>query len=61
MCSKSLGGLFTRMKDTEMVRRQAIHAALQTLHDQQTGYWRKMPEVRGGQACTFVRSFVRLS
>lgn len=57
VCSKSLGGLFTRMKDTEMARRQAIHAALQTLHDQQTQYWHKMPEV-GQTLSTLVQTRV---
>lgn len=57
VCSKSLGGLFTRMKDTEMARRQAIHTALQTLHDQQTQYWRKMPEV-GQTLSTLVQTRV---
>jgi hypothetical protein len=45
VCSSGLGGLFTRMKDTEMTRRQAIHTALGTLHDQQTAYWKKLPEL----------------
>ncbi len=57
VCSKSLGGLFTRMKDTEMARRQALHAALQTLHDQQTQYWRKLPEV-GQMLSTLVQTRV---
>jgi hypothetical protein len=57
VCSKSLGGLFTRMKDTEMTRRQAVHAALQTLHDQQTQYWKKMPEV-GQTLSTLVQTRV---
>lgn len=57
VCSKSLGGLFTRMKDTEMARRQAIHTALQTLHDQQTQFWRKMPEV-GQTLSTLVQNRV---
>jgi len=45
VCSSGLGGLFTRMKDTEMTRRQAIHTALGTLHDQQTACWKKLPEL----------------
>jgi hypothetical protein len=57
VCSKSLGGLFTRMKETEMARRQAVHAALQTLHDQQTQYWCKMPEV-GQTLSTLVQTRV---
>ena len=40
-----------------MTRRQAIHTALQTLHDQQTQYWRKMPEV-GQTLSTLVQTRV---
>ena len=57
VCSKGLGSLFTRMKDTEMARRQAIHAALQTLHDQQTAYWKKLPEL-GQTLSTLVQTRV---
>lgn len=44
VCRLALGALFRRMKDTEMTRRQAIYAALGTVLDHQTAYWKRLPE-----------------
>ncbi|EWM20920.1 hypothetical protein Naga_100061g18 [Nannochloropsis gaditana] len=45
LSSTALTAMFARMKDTEMARRQAIHSALQTLNEEQTAYWRKLPHL----------------